>query len=77
VGPRAVLDAVVKRNSLRFNNQNFMDMHAFKYTRTHTYINTHRRVYLKVSRLASWNENCKWYGSLALGAVVSLFCESV
>jgi hypothetical protein len=34
-------------------------------------------VYPKVSGLAAWSENCKWYGSLPLGAVVSLFCESV
>jgi hypothetical protein len=37
----------------------------------------HVRVYPKVSGLAAWNENCKWYSSLPLGAVVSLFCESV
>jgi hypothetical protein len=36
-----------------------------------------RWVYQKVSGLAAWSENCKWYGSLPLGAVVSLFCESV
>jgi hypothetical protein len=35
------------------------------------------RVYPEVSGLASWSENCKWYGSLPLGAVISLFCESV
>jgi hypothetical protein len=35
------------------------------------------RVYPKVSGLAAWNENCKWYSPLPLGAVVSLFCESV
>jgi hypothetical protein len=35
------------------------------------------RVYPKVSGLASCNENCKWYSCLPLGAVVSLFCESV
>jgi hypothetical protein len=28
------------------------------------------RVYPKVSRLATWNKNCKWYSSLPLGAVV-------
>jgi hypothetical protein len=28
-------------------------------------------------RLATWSENCKWYNSLPLGAVASLFCESV
>jgi hypothetical protein len=31
----------------------------------------------KISGLATWSENCKWYSSLPLGAVVSLFCESV
>jgi hypothetical protein len=35
------------------------------------------RVYPKVSGLAAWLENCKWYSSLPLSAVVSLFCESV
>jgi hypothetical protein len=35
------------------------------------------RVYPKVSGLATWNEKCKWYSSLPLGAVVSLFFESV
>jgi hypothetical protein len=37
----------------------------------------HTRVYPKVSGLAAWSENCKWYNSLPLGAVVSLFFESV
>jgi len=40
-------------------------------------VTTNTRVYPKVSRLATWSENCKWYSSLPLGAVVSLFCESV
>jgi hypothetical protein len=35
------------------------------------------RMYPKVSGLATWSENCKLYRSLPLGAVVSLFCESV
>jgi hypothetical protein len=35
------------------------------------------RTYKAVSGLATWTENCKWYSSLPLGAVVSLFCESV
>jgi hypothetical protein len=30
----------------------------------------------KVSGLAAWSENCKWYSSLPLDAVVSSFCES-
>jgi hypothetical protein len=34
-------------------------------------------VYPKVSGLAAWSENCKWYSSLPLGAVVTLFCQSV
>jgi hypothetical protein len=34
-------------------------------------------VYPKVSGLAAWGENSKWYSSLPLDAVVSLFCESV
>jgi len=33
--------------------------------------------YPKVSGLAAWSENCKWYSSLPLDAVVSLFYESV
>jgi hypothetical protein len=35
------------------------------------------RVCTKVSRLVSSSENCKWYSSLSLGAVVPLFYESV
>jgi hypothetical protein len=34
-------------------------------------------VYPKVSGLAACSENRKLYSSLPLGAVVSLFCESV
>jgi hypothetical protein len=37
----------------------------------------HTRVYPKVSGLAVWSENSKWYSSLPLDAIVSLFCESV
>jgi hypothetical protein len=37
----------------------------------------HTRVYPKVSGLAAWSENCKWYSSLPLYAVTLLFCESV
>jgi hypothetical protein len=33
-------------------------------------------VYPKVPGLAAWSENCKWYSSLPLGAVVSLFCKT-
>jgi len=46
-------------------------------THTHTHKHIYTRVYPKVSGLASWSENCKWYSSLPLGAVLSLFCESV
>jgi hypothetical protein len=38
---------------------------------------SYTRVYPKVSGLAAWSENCKWYSFLPLGAIVSLFCESV
>jgi hypothetical protein len=31
------------------------------------------RVYPKVFGLAAWSENCKWYSSLPLGAVVLVF----
>jgi hypothetical protein len=37
----------------------------------------HMRVYPEFSGLASSSENCKWYSSLPLGAVVSLFCEDL
>jgi len=40
-------------------------------------LSQHMRVHPKVSGLANWSENCKWYSSLPLGAVVSLLCESV
>jgi hypothetical protein len=39
----------------------------------HQLTNVSMRVYPKVSGLATWSENCKWYSSLPLGA----FCESV
>jgi len=32
--------------------------------------------YPKVSGLAAWSENCKWYSSVPLGAVLSQCCES-
>jgi hypothetical protein len=35
------------------------------------------RVYPEVAGLAAWSENCKWYSSLPLVAVVSPFFESV
>jgi hypothetical protein len=40
-------------------------------------VRLYTRVYPEVSGLATWSENLKWYSSLPLGAVVSLFYESV
>jgi hypothetical protein len=40
-------------------------------------IQLYTSVYPKVSGLAAWSENSKWYSPLPLGAVVSLFCEPV
>jgi len=33
------------------------------------------RMYPKLTGLAAWNENCKWYRFLPLDVVLSLFCE--
>jgi len=52
-----------------------MDMESVLLLRVKRVI--HTRVYLKVSGLTAWSENCKWYSSLPLSAVVLLFCESV
>jgi hypothetical protein len=41
------------------------------------YYKLHTRVYPKVSGLAAWSKHCKWYSSLPLGTVISLFCKSV
>jgi hypothetical protein len=49
------------------------DFTVYLYTHTHT----HTREYPKVSGLAAWSEYCKWFSSLPLDAVISLFCESV
>jgi len=35
------------------------------------------RLYPNVSGLAAWSENCKWYSSLTLGAVLPPFFESL
>jgi len=35
------------------------------------------KVYPKVSGLGAWSEKCKWYHSLTLGAVVSIFYGAV
>jgi hypothetical protein len=43
----------------------------------HLYLAVHTRVYSKVSGLATWSKNCKWYSSLPLVTVVSLFFKSV
>jgi hypothetical protein len=37
----------------------------------------HMLVYPKVSGLAAWSENNKWYSSVPIDPVVSLFYESV
>jgi len=37
----------------------------------------HTMAYPKVSGLAARSENCRWYRSLPLGTVLSLFCGSV
>jgi hypothetical protein len=42
---------------------------------TRTAVLPHYEVYPKDSGLAAWSESCKWYSSLPIGAVVSLFCE--
>jgi hypothetical protein len=55
------------RGSLKLGDQ-YPGFHRFK-----GYI----RVYPEVSGLAAWSENCKWYNSLPLGAVVSQFLWSV
>jgi hypothetical protein len=53
----------------RYTSRRFSE---YRYT-----VARYTRVYPKVSGLAAWSENCKWYSSLPLDAVVSLFCESV
>jgi hypothetical protein len=53
---------------------------AFQFVQsTHNtrFVNVTRRVCPKVSGHVAWSENCKWYSSLPLSVVVSLFCESV
>jgi hypothetical protein len=50
---------------------------CYKVMRNKLYPELHMRVYPNVSGLAAWTKNCKWYSSLLLGAVISLFCESV
>jgi hypothetical protein len=42
-----------------------------------TIFTNNTRVYTKVPGLAAWSENGKWYSSLPLGTVLSLFYESV
>jgi hypothetical protein len=41
------------------------------------FVMPYTRVHPKVSGQGAWSQNCKWYSSLPLGAVVLLFCESV
>jgi hypothetical protein len=58
------------------------DKNVWRYTSTSSYLIMtwrlikHRDKFTTVY-LAAWSENCKWYSSLPLGAVVSLFCVSV
>jgi hypothetical protein len=81
VGPRAILDAVVKRkipNPRRESNPTTPIIQPVAQRYTDWAITAlHTRVYPKISGLAAWRGNCKWYSSLPLGAVLSLFCESV
>jgi hypothetical protein len=59
----------VCRQAGRFQKLLFFGTMCFSYLQ-------YTRVYPKVSGLAAyWSENCKWYSSLPLGPVVSLFCE--
>jgi hypothetical protein len=61
--------SVSYHNTTRRHNTEDLELKASKFA--------DQRVYPKVSGLAAWSENCKWYSSLPLGAVVSLFRESV
>jgi hypothetical protein len=44
---------------------------------TYTSTKQYTMRYPKVSGLAAWSENCKWYSFLPLGAVISLYSASV
>jgi hypothetical protein len=58
--------------------ENSYKQEFFHHGRIHTLcIKQNTNVYPKVSGLAAWSENCKWHSSLPLGAIVSLFFESV
>jgi hypothetical protein len=48
-----------------------------KFLRAIKFARGYMRAYPEVSGLAAWCENCKWYSSLPLDAVASLFYESV
>jgi hypothetical protein len=63
----------------RKDNERFLAVRQeeFGVEKVHTRARARTSVYPKVSGLAAWSENCKWYSFLPLGAVVSLFCESV
>jgi hypothetical protein len=51
---------------------------ATERSRSSVYASLHnRRMYRKVPGQAASSDNSKWYSSLPLAAVVSLFCESV
>jgi hypothetical protein len=63
----AMLEVFRSENNQNLNHTVTQEMCVYAYT----------RVYPKVSGLAARSENCKWYGSLPLSAVASLFYESV
>jgi hypothetical protein len=74
VGPRAGLGAVAKRKYSYLCREANRDRPVRSLVTIRTEVSqlfiTHTRVYPKVSGLAAWSENCKWYRSLPLGAVV-------
>jgi hypothetical protein len=57
---------------IRLQQQPAAKKKKYIYIYTHIYM----RVNPKVPGMATWSENCKWYSSLSLRAVVSLFCKS-
>jgi hypothetical protein len=73
VDPRAVLDSL---GIIFLNLRETQELYGSA-PETEKLTHTHTGLCPKVSRLAAWSENYKWYSSLPLGAVVSLFCESV
>jgi hypothetical protein len=63
-------------SAVRYNKAKDRTNNAIKEHETRSEISCKKkytRAYPKVSGLAAWSENCKWYSSLRLDAVVSLF----